>query len=163
MDGDREKCIAAGMDDYISKPVNCELMFQFIEKYCKPHNEAPARADAFKEQIQEFAAQTGLGEEDVLELFKEFMDSLPEVIVKMGKAIQQEDYVELKKIAHQLKGSSGNLRMNNIADKAIQIEKYASDSKKEQCLELFKDLKKNYRMNLKLIYHSNGLMIKFFF
>jgi two-component system, sensor histidine kinase and response regulator len=142
MDGDREKCIAAGMDDYISKPVNFELMFQFIEKYCKSHNEAPARADAFKEQIQEFAAQTGLGEEDVLELFKEFMDSLPEVIVKMGKAIQQEDYVELKKIAHQLKGSSGNLRMNNIADKAIQIEKYASDSKKEQCLELFKDLKK---------------------
>ena len=34
MEGDREKCIKAGMDDYISKPIDFELMFKMIEENC---------------------------------------------------------------------------------------------------------------------------------
>jgi PAS domain S-box-containing protein len=141
MDGDREKCIAAGMDDYLSKPIDFQLMYQYIEKYCKLNNEATNKLDDLSEQIKQFAVQTGLLEEDVVGLFQEFWNSLPELIASMENVLQQEDYVQLGKMAHQLKGSSGNLRIHYIADIAIQIEKSAANSKKAQCFELLRNLK----------------------
>ncbi len=34
MSGDRERCLASGMDDYISKPVHARTLLQLVEKYC---------------------------------------------------------------------------------------------------------------------------------
>jgi len=35
MKGDREQCLEAGMNDYLSKPLNAEEVFQVLEKYCE--------------------------------------------------------------------------------------------------------------------------------
>lgn len=42
MEGDRERCLAAGMDDYVSKPIVVEQLFQAIDRWCPQGTKAPA-------------------------------------------------------------------------------------------------------------------------
>jgi PAS domain S-box-containing protein len=141
MEEDRQKCFAAGMDDYISKPIDLDLLFQIIAKYSKPKQENSSQKTITEEYIEQFAAQTGLPVADVKNLFMEHIHSLPGMIRSMEEALQKKDYLEVKRIAHQLKGASGNLRINVVSDKAKQIEKTAEVSDNPNCWILLNELK----------------------
>lgn len=141
MEEDRQRCFTAGMDDYISKPIDLNLLFQIIDKYSKPKQEKPSEKTITEEYIEQFASQTGLPVADVKNLFTEHIHSLPGMIQSMEEALQKEDYFEVKRISHQLKGASGNLRINIISDKAKQIEKSAEVSDNFNCWILLNELK----------------------
>lgn len=141
MEEDRQKCFAAGMDDYISKPIDFNLLFQIIDKHSKPKQEESTQKTITEEYIEQFAAQTGLPMTDVKNLFMEHIHSLPGIIHSMEEALLKEDYLEVKRIAHQLKGASGNLRIYIVSEKAKQIEKDAEVSDNLNCWILLNELK----------------------
>ncbi len=132
MKGDRENCLAAGMDDYISKPINRDELSRVIEKFAKGVDESQDRSACLSTDCEPTA-------EDVFELsraleivggdialFKEIADmlleNLPDHIAKIREAINRQDATSIEHTAHTLKGSVANFGAMRVYDAANQLE-----------------------------------------
>ena len=105
MAGEREKCINSGMNDYISKPIQEEALYNFIMKYAPNTGEkqaAPAPKgkvidlkyiESFSEGNQELKDQ----------MIREFVKRVPDSIATLEKAIDEKNYTSIYRIAHDLK------------------------------------------------------------
>ncbi|NEO57822.1 MAG: response regulator [Okeania sp. SIO3B5] len=127
MQGDREECIAAGMDDYISKPIKMEQLVEALskaksvvsegkEKLTFPQSNLSPATDPednhiFTEQtILESKVIEGLREVEALdEVIDIYLDTSPELLENINIAINQADPLILKNAAHSLKSISGTL------------------------------------------------------
>lgn len=132
MKEDKEKCIQAGMNDYISKPVEPENLWNVIKKYLNHRiyyediniNKKP------KQEIKIFDYE-GLykrvdGDEELLEeLVGEFINQTPDIINSIQEAIEKNDLITVERKAHSLKGSSANIGAILLNEIAINMEKQA--------------------------------------
>jgi len=121
MEGDRIKCIQAGMDDYLTKPLDFDAVIEQIENIkevmsCETDNDP---LNSFK---QIFMVKSGFDIEETEEIFLNFKNSYLEHLDNLVDAISANDFQSVKKIAHQLKGSSGNLRIEPIMNLADELE-----------------------------------------
>ncbi|MDR3540277.1 MAG: ATP-binding protein [Desulfosporosinus sp.] len=139
IEGDKDKCIAAGMDDYIKKPINFDALFQMIEDNFDDSKTSTEFMDFLGNYIEVFAKSTGLMIDDVRELFLEFAKYLPDLYQKVEATIAQGDLEKLARLAHQLKGSSGTLKITSIFDLASKLEKAAINHEKEECVRILKE------------------------
>ncbi|AGX43181.1 response regulator [Clostridium saccharobutylicum] len=137
MQGDRQKCIDAGMDDYISKPVNFEIMFNMIETNTKVRKVATEYNNIIHNYIDNFVKITGLEKEDAIEIFEEYIKCLPDLLSGINDAIQNSDFKKLEGLAHELKGSTGTLRMDSIHQLAVNLEQKAIKQEMNECARLF--------------------------
>jgi len=147
MEGDRQKCLDAGMDDYISKPIEFPVLMNAIDATMKlkgPSLVPPARFDAY---MRDFIDQSGLEEEIARELYADFFDYLTGLFDGMESAIRGEDYGKLKGLAHQLKGSSGNLKIKSVYERAIQLEDAAKATDRDQCEKLLLQIRQQVLEN----------------
>lgn len=134
MKGDREKCIAAGMDDYMSKPIDFDQMLMFIHKYSRLEEYKPeVKLNIISDNLNNFIIASGLEEDEAKELFDEYVSLLPETLMKMKVAIENNDYEQLSKLAHQIKGSSGTLRINDMYEVTFKLEKTAKNKDENEC------------------------------
>jgi len=133
MEGDREQCINAGMDDYISKPVNGAIIFKMIEKYAKPRTAEKAGHDLLDQCMKEFIVRTGLSRENIHNLFVNYRKYLISSLGKMEEAIAVEDFIELGKLSHGVKGASSNLRIKAISEMMTKLEENSWEKDKESC------------------------------
>ena len=137
MKGDRKKCLEAGMNDYISKPVRPQELLSKIdiwtgkgkEDYSPASDQDQAQEDSSRKTDKaspvdiEKAIEQVMGDKDFLkELLQLFVKNLPEQIEELKTALAGGDAQELSRIAHTLKGSSANLRVNGINDVALRLE-----------------------------------------
>jgi len=136
MQGDREKCLEAGMDDYLSKPLNRKEMFSVIEKWVKASlaDSRTAREKASSEigasrnspiDLDSALERTGGDREFLNELIETFLEHTPEQINLLAGAAQKGDAESVAESAHSIKGSAGNLSADSIASLAEVIEKMA--------------------------------------
>jgi CheY-like chemotaxis protein/nitrogen-specific signal transduction histidine kinase/HPt (histidine-containing phosphotransfer) domain-containing protein len=142
MKGDRERCLQAGMDDYISKPIEPREFFAAIEKWTKfqgkekdlspytlhlspPEGEKDTPTDSeFIETIDlESALRRFDGDKEFFkEMLQEFLSYVPKQLEKLVKAIKTGDAEVVEREAHSLKGGAGNLGAKPIADLALKLE-----------------------------------------
>lgn len=137
MEGDRQKCIDAGMDDYISKPVNFEIMFNMIETNTKVREVVTEYNSIIHNYIDNFVKITGLEKEDAIEIFEEYIKCLPDLLSGINDAIENSDFKKLERLAHELKGSTGTLRMDSIHQLAVNLEQKAIKQEMNECARLF--------------------------
>ncbi|GAA0076771.1 hypothetical protein UT300005_11490 [Clostridium sp. CTA-5] len=141
MEGDYEKCIKAGMDAYISKPINFDIMFNMIEDNTKENCKVLDYNNIIENNINYFVQNTGLKKEDAKEILEEYIKYLPDLFENINKAIDNSDFHKLAGLVHELKGSSGNLRIISIYELAIKLEEAVLKQEIDECIRFFGKIK----------------------
>ncbi|MCL1468598.1 response regulator [Argonema galeatum] len=132
MQGDREICIDAGMDDYISKPVRVEDLIRALSK-CQPKeleadNSAPDPAFSSLAPIDakillSFRNMIGNNAEAfVVEMIDCYLEDAPTLLEAIATAIKQGNATELRQAAHTLKASSMTLGATNLSNFCKELE-----------------------------------------
>jgi signal transduction histidine kinase/DNA-binding response OmpR family regulator/HPt (histidine-containing phosphotransfer) domain-containing protein len=138
MKGDRERCLQAGMDGYIAKPIR----FSDIEKTLSSFSSAqPVSAPSPSGKITwgkaEALERLG-GDEDLLrELCQIFLEESPKLLQKLRQAIADTDAEAVMRAAHSLKGELGYLGAPGAAQAARELEDMGHEKNLSRAPELF--------------------------
>jgi two-component system, sensor histidine kinase and response regulator len=140
--GDEEKCIKAGMDFYISKPINFNIMLGIIEANTKNKETVVNYNDIIEKNIDNFVESTGLEKEDAREILEEYIKYLPDLLNNIDEAIKSADLKKVARLTHELKGSSGSFRITSLHELSIELERKAIEEEIEGCIIVFNEIKK---------------------
>ena len=152
MQGDREACLAAGMDDYITKPVKSAQLREVIERWLHrddaawPPATTPPRLEpvdrAVLEQLHEL---TGASEPDFVDrLIDIYLEDIPHDLQAVRTAVATGDARGLEQAAHAIKGSSLNLGANPLAALVGDMERLARAGSMERAAALVPALEAEY-------------------
>jgi CheY-like chemotaxis protein/HPt (histidine-containing phosphotransfer) domain-containing protein len=126
--GDRERCLAGGMDGYIAKPIEPCALFATIESLVPANGEAAEWRPDETQPEAVFDNQALLarfdGDTNLLgELAQIFLQECPRMVEEIRHAVEKQDAKALEKAAHTLKGSVGNFGANGVFDAALKLER----------------------------------------
>jgi signal transduction histidine kinase/DNA-binding response OmpR family regulator len=129
MKGDRERCLAAGMDGYIAKPIRPAELLAGVERFTPRPEPTPEKPPAPAEDdcIDWQAAWANLeGDRNLLsELALLFLDGLPQQMEAIHHAVERMQGHDLECFAHQLKGTVSNFAAKPAIEAASRLEKIA--------------------------------------
>ncbi|MBF0523622.1 MAG: PAS domain S-box protein [Deltaproteobacteria bacterium] len=156
MGDDRERCLASGMDDYLTKPINSEKLFEVINKFVSIPGEQFSRPELFGMNDHQ-AWSTGddfnpvellkraFNDHDLAkELLRMFLESIPPRIFDIKEAVDHNDAGALLHAAHFLKGSAGNIAAKGLFQTARQLEQMAKDGDLTSAEETYLRLEKEF-------------------
>jgi signal transduction histidine kinase/DNA-binding response OmpR family regulator len=142
MKGDRERCIEAGMDGYVSKPISSKEVGEAIAGILRLQGKSTPvisleakRADAALPTAPRIVWNMGetlerLGGDETLfhEVIEIFLDDVPKHMTSLGRAIAAGDAEAVEGAAHTLKGELGYLGIAEISQKARELEEFGRNS-----------------------------------
>src|SRR5262249_4862811 len=127
MVGDRERCLQAGMDEYVTKPIRSEELCQAIQKVVPSDmadtgstNGAPPNDTVIDREA--VLARVGQDIELLAEVTEIFWTDYPRLLAEIREAIERGDAAQLAKAAHSLKGAVSNFSASAAFDAARQLE-----------------------------------------
>ncbi len=131
MKGDRERCLGAGMDEYVTKPINVQQLYGLLDKVgageviIAPERqsrmaEQPARGDLldFDSILDDFDRDQRL----LADVIRMFMEESVQLFERLSHAIVSGDADELKRAAHSLKGSVGYFKVDRLSEMTSRLE-----------------------------------------
>jgi two-component system, sensor histidine kinase and response regulator len=158
LSGDRDACLAAGMDDYLSKPLEPAALAACIERWtprvarpASPVAEPPlatAAASAGDEPSIDLPALGEVTDGDAdfeRELMTVFVASGDSALAALLEALGAADLAAVRRHAHTLKGASANLRARPLAARAEALEAAATAGDLRRCRQTFGELEADYR------------------
>jgi signal transduction histidine kinase/DNA-binding response OmpR family regulator len=151
MQGDRERCIAAGMDGYLAKPIDPKSFLQTVEGISQRATQSETTPQEAGSRDASSDAPRALDTKALLEWFsgnrkllrsivKTFRDDCPRMMARIRSALAANDANLLADGAHALKGSVGNFGPTAALDTTRKMEKIARQGKLDGAWELYATL-----------------------
>ena len=151
MQGDRERCIAAGMDGYLAKPIDPKSFLQTVEGISQRATRSETTPQEAGSRDASSNAPRALDTKALLEWFsgnrkllrsivKTFRDDCPRMMARIRSALAANDANLLADGAHALKGSVGNFGPTAALDTTRKMEKIARQGKLDGAWELYATL-----------------------
>lgn len=143
---DRENCIASGMTDYLSKPVSPRALFEKLDRYLPKEGEPEngSSTEKISESSEQKCFDEGQLNQDSMgdrELAKEIVKAaLPRLRVmrsEITEALEAENFDQLERLAHSLKGSASAIGCIQLSDTARSIESLLKAGKTSDLSEYF--------------------------
>jgi CheY-like chemotaxis protein/HPt (histidine-containing phosphotransfer) domain-containing protein len=142
MQGDREKCLAAGMDDYISKPVARAAVEQALHRWLVAGHEPPAAA-VDPAAFENFAATID-DAAMIHELIEIFTSDAAERIASLQAAAVTPNAEVLRTVAHTLRGGSSGLGAASMAELCQRLETRASALSAPEAVRLVAEIEAEF-------------------
>jgi two-component system sensor histidine kinase/response regulator len=154
MAGDRERCLAAGMDDYLTKPVNAGEVARTLARWLPaappaakaaetaagvPVETSPALPVIDAERVR--SLREDLGDPEFLATLVEmFAQSAGDEVPRLDSAIAESDALAVRETAHKFKGSCSNIGAVRLVELCQRIELAAAKGSLDGVPELFREL-----------------------
>ncbi len=127
MKGDRERCLEVGMDEYISKPINSDILYKTIQRLVPVKDLTPQPEETVAEKPPSFDSEALLSAFDHdWDFFEEavdmFVSDYPPMLEALQEALTSQDADTLRRNAHALKGMVGNFQGLDAAKAAAKME-----------------------------------------
>jgi PAS domain S-box-containing protein len=151
MAGERERCLEAGMDDYVSKPLRAKPLtealnrIQVLAESKEDVESTPWSAEdesTAKDSIQQLADE--LSVEDTVELIENWLKDTPERILDLENLVTGEDQAALRRTAHSLKGSSSLFGLTYLHTLCRELEQLAENNLRANQAALIAQLNKAF-------------------
>jgi two-component system, sensor histidine kinase and response regulator len=172
MKGDRERCLAAGMDGYISKPIQAAVLYQTLAAFApadpvaEPTSPAPApviegdardptdagmtvrRARTSADLVDKtvLLARVGGREDRLRAIIHVFLDESSQLMAELKEALANRDASRLKTLAHSLKGAVGLFGVSGIIEAAQTLECLGQSGELTEAPETYKRLDGEIRL-----------------
>jgi two-component system sensor histidine kinase/response regulator len=151
MKGDRERCLEAGMSDYVTKPIRPRELGEAIARWTSPGKRInrDRRVEKRTDPTEVFD-RAGLldrlsGDEEMLqELMETFLDDIPRQIGTLEEAIEKGNALDARLHAHTLKGTSANFGAQTLQAAAYWVEKAAEGGSLSKALEGMERIKAEF-------------------
>lgn len=163
LQGDRERCLQSGMDDYLSKPIKQQDIDYMVKKWISPLSESLSETNSVSrseevsiidpkriEQIKE------IGDDGLFrELLALYLEDLAQYSNDISLAHSQNNFQQIYECSHKLKGSSANLGVESIRAACIIMEQAANDADEEKItsqISVMKNLIERTRQHILITY-----------
>ncbi|MCA9087735.1 MAG: response regulator [Planctomycetaceae bacterium] len=152
MQGDRERCLAAGMDDYVSKPIRPQSLLSALARAFPNHVAGTAVADTAEstdgavlapvEELYSWDAvlNATMGDEELArDIAGAFLEEAPQLLKSLAESLERSDLPVIRRVGHTLKS---NLRTfgSPVSQLALRLEKAATDLDLSTCHQLGPEL-----------------------
>jgi len=131
MSEDRDKCLAAGCTDYLTKPIEKQTLLAAVARYLPGSivNNIPAAAvPAAAESAPEAGLRSSYADDpDMKEAIHEFVATLPRRVAVVQQLLDKQDLSELQRVVHQIKGAGGGYGFDSITQLAAVTDQALQD------------------------------------
>lgn len=146
---DREKCLEAGMDDYISKPIQPNRLVSILERYVSDILASRREIPFSSRSLEVFDRCQLLGrfhgnEEFMREMLNHFIRHFPESLDRLEKLIREKNVPQTLSAATTIKDNLSNMSAHSMRYLVLQIEKAARDENLTRALALLSGLRREF-------------------
>lgn len=132
MAGEKEKCLQLGMNDYISKPINSELLFKKMLIFATNSN----IKSMSKLMNLDFLSRTVSGNKKViLDIINVFLEQMPEDMAAINDAVKKANFVGVKRQCHKMKSSVSIMGMDTLVNLLEEMEELGDKAVDMQRIE----------------------------